>query len=154
MRVTEVDKARLDDYFLLLGKLLPNSSDEKWMRVTSVSFDEDTGNYYTNWSQVEKPDGNTTIAQLTDTKLPTELFPTIEGEDSILFIEVGVPHDPVVSTLGFTNLEWTPRQVVRPRFTAKVVCNDCDELPAEGDPGEEPPVPGDPGEEPPLPDDS
>ncbi|MEM9430901.1 MAG: hypothetical protein AAGA32_15585 [Pseudomonadota bacterium] len=125
-----LDTTYLEDMYTLLDNLLPFSPDDKWMRMTSVTFDEEEDEYLVDWSYIAKPDGDPT-PEHTDETLPLELLPTIQDADSVLLIEVNVPYDPVAATvpfletLGFDALVWEARSIVRPRFIARVVCTDC-----------------------------
>ncbi len=125
-RAESISTAELDDNFILLDKLLPLHSDDKWMRTTSIAYDHDTDTYEVLWSHVTQPD-DFTVEGYTDETLPAEMvLPTIRGEDSIVLVEIAIPHSPIIDNYGFTDLAWTPHTIVRPRFIAKIVCTDCE----------------------------
>ena len=119
-----VNHAELNDYFTLLDRLLPRASDDKWMRVTSISWDPAEEAYFVNWSWARSP--GDTIPTLDDLSGIADFLPAIAEGDSVIMLEVEVPYTPIISSVGMNDLKWTPRVVVRPRFIAKVNCPDCD----------------------------
>ncbi len=122
-RQEDVDQAELLDYYTLLDRLLPRASDDKWMRISSISYDEANEAYEVEWSYVRAPLGD--AQKMTNETIPENDLPMVADNDSVILVEIEIPYTPIVSSVGLTNLEWKPRVVMRPRFIAKVVCTDC-----------------------------
>ncbi|MEM8657527.1 MAG: TadE/TadG family type IV pilus assembly protein, partial [Pseudomonadota bacterium] len=79
-RQEEVDTGFVQDLYVLLDKLEPMASDNKWMRVTSAVFDGTS--YNVDWSQVVNPAPGTadvlnTTTALTNGTLPLAILPQV-----------------------------------------------------------------------------
>lgn len=122
-RKEKVTVAELSDYYTLLDRMLPRASDSKWMRISSIGFDEDAGSYFVNWSHVTTPDP--TIEALEDDDIDVAVMPLIADNDSVVFVEIWVPYTPLVDWFAFRDMRWYPQVAMRPRFIARVVCTDC-----------------------------
>lgn len=144
-RQESVDEAFLEDLYVLIDNLLPNASDDKYLRITSVTHDGT--NYDVEWSWVRNPDGvivnqnaanaanndddddDESVAQnglspmqeLTTARLPLAVMPAVAEHDSVVLLELTVPYTPLVDFVGIPEMEWTPRTVVRPRFIGSIV---------------------------------
>lgn len=122
-RQEEVDTALLDDLDVLLDKLLPRSSDQKWMRISSVFFNGT--DYEVDWSYPMNPPPNGDPYQnkadpMTDEMIPLPIMPQLASTDSVILVEINIPYDPIVSNIGLTDQTWEPRIIVRPRYIAKI----------------------------------
>ena len=121
-RREEVNAALLDDLYVLLDRLLPRASDNKWMRISSITFDGT--DYSVDWSHVTNPsvvfDTPNTAAELEDDDIPVSLMPAFATSDSIILVELDIPYFPIYSRSGIGPKTWDPKIVVRPRYIARI----------------------------------
>ncbi len=118
----------------------------KWVRITSVSYDEDADQYNVEWSTVigdptyvvaegevrgGDRDPDTLDFEIVDSytdgsELPTDIMPTTADGDSFILTESYVPFDPIISSTmwfdwaGLADLEWRNRVINRPRFVQSI----------------------------------
>ncbi|MEO1292391.1 MAG: TadE/TadG family type IV pilus assembly protein [Pseudomonadota bacterium] len=140
-RQESVDEAFLEDLYVLIDNLLPNASDNKYLRITSVTHDGTS--YEVDWSWVRNPDAAlaskdagddaddddegdaendlSLMHELTSARLPLAVMPAVAEHDSVVLLELTVPYTPLVDFVGIPEMEWTPRTVVRPRFIGSIV---------------------------------
>jgi hypothetical protein len=117
-RQSEVDSAFIDELKPLFEGMQPKPSTGEWMRVSSISFDDDDG-YEIIWSR--SVGGG---SDLSDTDTMTEFLPAMMDGDSIILTETYVPYRPMVDWVGIPELTWANRVVTRPRYVSAVAKTD------------------------------
>lgn len=113
-RQTEVDSDFIDELKPLFEGMQPRPSANQWMRVSSISFDEDDG-YEVLWSRAVG--GGEALA---DASTMTEFLPEMIDGDTVILTETYVPYRPMVDWVGIPELTWGNRVVSRPRYVSSV----------------------------------
>ena len=115
-----VNQELLNQLYLYLDAAMPNSGDTKWMRVSSISFDDTTNDYEVEWSR--------TVGggqQLTDADIPDEIMVPISGLETTILTETYVPYTPIADgILSWVNMDaitFRNRVTVNPRYTLSIV---------------------------------
>ncbi len=117
-RQSEVDSAFIDDLKPLFQGMQPKASTGEWVRVSSISFDDDDG-YEILWSR--SVGGG---SDLSDTDSMTDFLPAMMDGDTIILTETYVPYRPMVDWVGIPELTWANRVVTRPRYVSAVAKTD------------------------------
>lgn len=115
-RQAEVDAAFFDDLWALHDGLLPNTSNQKTVRISSIVYDADADTHSVVWSNA-----TVGVTPLVDGRIPTGRLPDMADADSVVLIETAVPYVFFTDWLGQSSTVWRHTLAVRPRFVPAVV---------------------------------
>jgi Flp pilus assembly protein TadG len=113
-RQTEVDNEFIDGLQPLFQRLQPRAGSGNWLRVSSISWDEDDG-YAVEWSR--NADGGD---DLVTGDIPTSILPEMADGDTVILAETYVPYQPMVDWVGIPPLTWSNQVVIRPRYVSAI----------------------------------
>lgn len=120
-RQLDMDMARLLNMHDLMDALIPWSDSNKWIRISSISYDATDG-YEVLWSHASGTNEVLTTDTLTDVALAR--FPDIAAGDTIIYTETSVPYRPLLKSFGLSGLTWRNRIAVRPRYVMSIASLD------------------------------
>lgn len=112
-RQTQIDQTFVQELHLVMDSMMPWLNEDKWIRVTTISYDSVDG-YQVVWSY-----GSGTTDLWTDQTMTEALIgklPTVASGDTIVVTETSIPHRSLVQSLGLDDMVWSVKQIARPRF--------------------------------------
>lgn len=120
-RQTDVDDAFLDRLQVLHANLLPGTSPQKTLRISSIAWDAANERFHVLWSRgMNEP-------PLKSEWIPDTGLPPLSDGESLIVVETIVPYTFFSDWLGMMGAEitaWRHVTAARPRFVAAVAKTD------------------------------
>lgn len=118
-RQITMDDALIDDLYTLQANLLPNTSENKTLRVSSIRWDATAERHSVLWSE---PRGS--LPPLNNGTIPVDRIPAMADGDTVLLIETAVPYVFISDWIGSETAVWRHVLPVRPRYVGTVIKTD------------------------------
>lgn len=121
-RETEIDNDYIDG-LRTVTDLLTTSTEDLWIRVTSITYDGD--GYEVDWSYATGDHDPLTTSMIVARGIDDNYLPAMATGESVILAETWVPYEPGLN-YGVGAQTWFNFVVTRPRFTSKLANTDFD----------------------------
>ncbi|MEM7441213.1 MAG: hypothetical protein AAF393_16595 [Pseudomonadota bacterium] len=116
-RQLEVDDAYIEDMNTLYASIMGESTNDTWLRVSSIEMTEDGLNL--DWSNAT----GLHFGLNGNSEIPTELIPNLIEGETVILVESHVPMIPFQNYIGIDSQTLQKKVAVSPRFNSKLAWN-------------------------------
>ncbi len=115
-RKEKIDVDALNELLVLQAALLPKTSDDRWMRFTSIVYDADEDSYSVVWSKTS----GAIETVLEDDDIPLEKLPLMYDSETVILVDSYVPYVPIADWVGISAKTFETRVAISPRFFGEI----------------------------------